>query len=162
MVDITNITTEEKQSMDAQRFEKPIPGSSMTNDPDNPTPYERAPEFTDANKALEMITAELTSETKLEGLTDSLMQGAPADGLARVVVEQGFAAGKWNPDLAILLAEPVTYLILSIGELVGASPTLSGDGDDEGDSDILDGLSKPKEITPEIEAQIKEKLDGQK
>jgi hypothetical protein len=165
MVDITNITDEEKGSMDAQRFNQPIPGSSMTNDPENPAPYSRAPEITDTNEALESIVDELMAEGNLDGLIDSLMQGAPADGLARVVVEQGFAAGKWNPDLAILLAEPVTYLILSIGELVQANPTLSDDGDDEADSAILDelnGLTKPKEITPEIEAQIKENVDGTK
>lgn len=165
MVDITNITSEDKQAMDAQRFEKPIPGSSMTEDPANPAPYSRSPEFTDTNKALEMITDMLTSEKKLDGLIDSLMQGAPADGLAKVIVEQGFASGKWNPDLAILLAEPVTYLILSIGELVQANPTLSDDDGDEDEDAILEGLSgleKPKEITPDILNKIKENVDGQK
>lgn len=164
MVDITNITDEEKGSMDAQRFNQPIPGSSMTNDPDNPSPYSRSPEFTDTNKALESIVDELMAKSNLDGLIDSLMQGAPADGLARVVVEQGFAAGKWNPDLAILLAEPVTYLILSIGELTQSNPTLSDDGNDENDDDILDelsGLEKPKSITPEIESQIKESVSAQ-
>lgn len=161
MVDISNIEGEEKAAMDAQRFEQPIPGSSMTEDPENPAPYSRAPEFSNVDKALEFITDMITSEEKLDGLTDSLMQGAPADGLARVIVEQGFAKGKWNPDIAILLAEPVTYLILSIGELVGAEPQLSGDAEDEEDSSILNNLSdQPDEVTPDMLSDIKESVNG--
>jgi len=30
----------------------PIPGSSLTSDPDNPAPYERPPEYTNVHEAL--------------------------------------------------------------------------------------------------------------
>jgi len=36
-----------------------IPGQSLTNDPDNPLPFERSPEFTDMRDAIEFIFVSL-------------------------------------------------------------------------------------------------------
>ncbi len=157
MIDITNLTEQDKAGMEAQRFASPIPGSSMTNDPDAPPPGSRAPEFTNVDKALEHIVDTITGDEKLDQLTDSLVQGAPADGLAKVILEQGFAKGRWNPDLVVLMAEPLTYIILSIGELVGANPELSGDDEDaEGDENILESLGQaPDSLDPQLLASVK-------
>ena len=37
----------------AQRTERPVPGQSLTNDPEKPAPYEVPPEFTEKEEALE-------------------------------------------------------------------------------------------------------------
>ena len=39
-----------------------LPGQSLTRDPDNPAPYERAPEFTNVHKAIEYLFGNIIDE----------------------------------------------------------------------------------------------------
>ena len=46
---------------------RPIPGQSLTNDPDERYPWENPPEFTDFKQALNFITSNLLEEDKMIG-----------------------------------------------------------------------------------------------
>ena len=43
-------------------IQAPIPGQSLTNDPESPAPYERAPKYTDRTEILEYYFEEFTEE----------------------------------------------------------------------------------------------------
>ncbi len=119
----------------------PIPGQSLTNDPENPYPWEKAPEFTVLQEAIDFLFVTLTEEAALEGLVESAMQGGTIMELTRLVLFKGFTDGKWNPDLFLLLVEPTAYMIMGILERAGVSDYIVMDDDDED----LFGASLPEE-----------------
>lgn len=108
-------------------FDAPIPGQSLTNSPDNPLPFERPPQYTDYNKAQEVVFEQLMENA--EEVIDLLDMGIPASLLATQTVMAGFASGKWNPDMMLLLIEPALYTVLFIAEQASVDYIL--DFDDE-------------------------------
>ena len=50
----------------------PIPGQSLTNDPDTPYPWEQPPKFTKYQDALDYLVSELLEEDRVLSLLDKL------------------------------------------------------------------------------------------
>jgi len=95
-----------------------IPGESLTNDPQNPQPFERTPEFTELRDALEYLFVAITEEETYMPLMEEIANGLPIMDFVQVFLFEGFNNGKWNPDLMMLLAEPMTYMIMALAERV--------------------------------------------
>lgn len=102
-------------------FSKPIPGQSLTNDPDNPYPWESPPEFVNVNTAIDSIVMNmLGDEEKLANIIEVLASGEiPIAGIAQIILEDGFRKGKYNPDLMLLLAEPLMVILMALAERAG-------------------------------------------
>ena len=102
-------------------FSKPVPGQSLTNDPDNPYPWESPPEFVNVNTAIDSIVMNLLSdEEKLANIIEVLASGEiPIAGIAQIILEDGFRKGKYNPDLMLLLAEPLMVILMALAERAG-------------------------------------------
>ena len=102
-------------------FSKPIPGQSLTNDPDNPYPWESPPEFVNVNAAIDSIVMNMLSdEEKLANIIEVLASGEiPIAGIAQIILEDGFRKGKYNPDLMLLLAEPLMVVLMALAERAG-------------------------------------------
>ena len=102
-------------------FSKPIPGQSLTNDPDNPYPWESPPEFVNVNTAIDSIVMNILSdEEKLANIIEVLASGEiPIAGIAQIILEDGFRKGKYNPDLMLLLAEPLMVVLMALAERAG-------------------------------------------
>jgi hypothetical protein len=45
--------------------------------------------------------------------------GLSAEALAKVLIFKGFSQGLWTPDLGLLLAKPVMYMLLGIAKRAG-------------------------------------------
>ena len=45
--------------------------------------------------------------------------GIPVEAIARVILFGGFTDGKWTPDVAFIIAEPVMKMIATVGFLGG-------------------------------------------
>ena len=86
-------------------LEKPVPGESLTSDPDNPWPWEGRPEFTSAHEACEYLFEQITEEDNYVQLMTLAGRGMPLMNIARVLLTAGFQEGKWNPDLLMLLVD---------------------------------------------------------
>ena len=71
--------TEEDVVENAGKFERPIPGQSLTNDPDSPLPFEGPAEFTDQEDVLNYYFELLTAEDKFEDVMDLLEDGTPVN-----------------------------------------------------------------------------------
>ena len=112
---MAEINTDTVDSFDP--FNRPIPGQSLTNDPDNPNPWEQAPTFTTVKDALDSIFTDIMSEERLPSLIEILASNRMSImSIVKVLLEQGFREGKWNPDLMLLLAEPVAIIMMALSE----------------------------------------------
>jgi hypothetical protein len=111
-------------------FDSPVPGESLTSDPDNRKPYEKPSAFTDVEKAMSFIFDQLTEDENYEEVLQTMREGVPLDMLAQVYLTKGFQEGQWNPDLMLLLIEPTIYLLMWLATGVEIDFQLDSDGDD--------------------------------
>ena len=134
-------------------FSKPIPGQSLTNDPDNPYPWESPPEFVNVNTAIDSIVMNmLGDEEKLANIIEVLASGEiPIAGIAQIILEDGFRKGKYNPDLMLLLAEPLMVILMALAERAGIrdyeiyqgeSSELSGEEQAELANDVINSYKE--------------------
>lgn len=130
-------------------FEGPTAGQSLTNDPSNPYPWEKAPEMTSVKMATEKIFFDLLKEDNLTTVATLMSQKTPVADIANLLLTTGFQKGKWNPDLMLNLLEPTMYMLLAIAEKAGIDPVLTRDDADviiEDDEDLaLQDLQNSKQ-----------------
>lgn len=113
------------------KMDGPIPGEGLTSDPADPKPWEQPPQFTVLQEAIDYLFATLTEEETLEGLVEAALGDGTIMELTRLVLFKGFTEGKWNPDMFLLLVEPVAYMIMGILERAGVSDYIVMNDDDE-------------------------------
>ena len=111
----------------AAKLERPIPGEGMSNDPENPYAFEGATEFTVQREALEYLFVTITDEDKYPAILGAIDDGVPLMELTQVILFKGFTEGKWNPDLLMLLAEPLAYMLMALAERQGIDYVINSD-----------------------------------
>ena len=121
----------------------PVPGQSLTNNPDEPYPWEKPPVHTKLNEALYSLFDMLTEEEMYIDVVSAIGQGMPVVNLTEVILTDGFQKGAWNPDLMVQLIEPTMYMLMSMAEKAGVKYKI----DDEDDPDM-------EEATPEEELEM--------
>ena len=135
----------------ASQMKRSIPGEGMSNDPENPYSFEQAPEFTVQREALEYLFVTITDEEKYVDILMAIEQGVPIMELTQVILFKGFTEGKWNPDLMILLAEPLAFMLMALAERQGIDYVINrDDAEDEAEDER-------KLSTTGIEKRLKEK-----
>jgi hypothetical protein len=132
---------------------RPIPGQSLTSNPDEPRPFERPPDFTNFKEALDYTTAELLEEEAYISIVAALGDGVPVTDLAMQIGYVGFREGKWNPDLMMMLMEPLMYLLMALAEKAGIEYRIDDEDEDEDDDTLFEQKSK------NIANTIREKTD---
>lgn len=95
---------------------RPIAGQSLTNDPESPMPFERPPRFTDVHEASEYLWVKIIEEETYIKLMRALDRQTPVIDIAKLLVMGGAQEGLWNPDLCLLLLEPVVYMLMALAE----------------------------------------------
>lgn len=138
-------------------FEGPTAGQSLTNDPSNPYPWEKAPEMTSVKIATEKIFFDLLKEDNLTTVATLMSQKTPVADIANLLLTAGFQKGKWNPDMMLNLLEPTMYMLLAIAEKAGIDPVLTRDDadviieDDEDQSlqDLQNSRQQVRNVIPE-------------
>tara|TARA_B110000977_G_C11030573_1_gene475078 strand:+ start:201 stop:767 length:567 start_codon:yes stop_codon:yes gene_type:complete len=149
------------------KMERPIPGQSLSEDPDSPAPYVAAPEFTVPKEAMEYIWHTLTSEDIYKNVMTSVAQGAAIMEVTQLVLFGGFTEGKWNPDLMLMLMEPTAYMIMALSEKAGidyvieAGDELESSEDDESALDISQAPEEIKELVSQLDTKEMPSLMGQ-
>ena len=138
-------------------FEAPVAGQSLTNDPSNPYPWEKAPEITSVKMATEKIFFDLLKEDNLTTVATLMSQKTPVADIANLLLTAGFQKGKWNPDMMLNLLEPTMYMLMAIAEKAGIDPVLTRDDadviieDDEDESlqDLQNSRQQVRNVIPE-------------
>lgn len=113
----------------------PIPGQSLTKDTDNPYPWETPPEFTNPREALDDVVGSLMQPEAMKNIVSALAQGAAVADIGTAVLYAKFNEGKINPDVMMMLAEPVMYTIMAIGEEANIKYNIEGNDLDELDEE---------------------------
>lgn len=125
---------------------RPIPGSSLTSDPDNPAPYERPPEYTNIHKASEWIFGQLIQEENYQQLIQVLLEDMPVMDVTQVLLFRGYMEGKWDGNLMMLLVEPTAYIVLALAERAGVDPVIfRGEEEDEASEEFFTGVKLNEE-----------------
>ena len=125
-------------------FNAPIPGESLTVSPDSTHSWERPPEYTNDEDALEALYFELTELDTLKQLINIINDGIPLDEIAQVVLYKGYTEGKYNPDMMLMLIEPTIYLLIAIADYADIKDyTLYEGEEDDEDTSIPEDTIKP-------------------
>ena len=111
-------------------FERRIPGQSLTNDPENPKAFEKPPQYTDRTEVLENYFEMLTEEETYLSIMDSLEEGVTVMEIVQVLIFQGFQDGLFNPDMMLMVAEPLAYMIAALAERADVDFVIMNDDDE--------------------------------
>tara|TARA_R110000803_G_scaffold37378_3_gene80537 strand:- start:2081 stop:2710 length:630 start_codon:yes stop_codon:yes gene_type:complete len=132
-------TVQEEYTKIQKSGKRPIPGQSLTNDPESPAPFEKAPKFTSVHAASEYLWESFIEPETYTSLMGSVSEGVPIMDLAQIILFAEFQKGSWNPDLMLMLFEPVAYMIMALAERVGLEMTIyEGDlEDDDAEEQLL-------------------------
>ena len=119
-----------------------IPGQSLTNNTKQPYPWETPPEFANPREALDDVVGSIMQPEAMKNIVSALAQGAAVADLGTAILYAKFNEGKISPDAMMLLAEPVMYTIMAIGEEANIKYNIEGNDldefDDEDDSEDFD------------------------
>ena len=97
-------------------FKSVVPGQALTNSPDTPYPWEQPPAYTSVKEASMGIYEDLIEPANLEAILESLINGVSIATLSQAILIEGFRQGQFNPDLMLLLMEPIMYMIMALAE----------------------------------------------
>ena len=139
-------------------FDAPIPGQSLTDTPGN-YPWEHPAQFTDAREATEYIWDRLHADDFAEQVVAMLDANIPVEAVARVILFGGFLEGKFSPDLAFIITEPVMQMIAVIGATAGLSNiklSMSDITNDQQLADIVRTKLSNQEFKKEVEGVKKD------
>jgi len=138
------------------KMKRSIPGEALANDPTNPYPFESSPEFTVQREALEYLFILITDEEKYIDVLIAIEGGVPIMELTQVILFKGFTEGKWNPDLMMLLAEPLAYMLIALAERQGINYIIHNE-------EMNDEAAEERKLSiTGIEKRLKSKQAGKK
>ncbi len=121
---------------------RPIPGQSLTSNPDEPRPFEGPPEFTNFKEALDYTVVELLEPEAYLSLMSAVGDNVPILDLVMQITYVGFREGKWNPDLMLMLIEPLIFVLMSLAEKAGIEYRIDSEDDDEDDDTLFEERAK--------------------
>jgi hypothetical protein len=144
------------------QMQRPVPGQSLTSDPDSPRPFERAPEFTEIQPAIESLFISLTEEDAYSALVDIIDADNTIAEAAQIILYAGFEEGLWNPDLMTLLIEPTMYLIMALVERAGRLEyKIDREPDELDEEDKAEKLTAMEKLLSQASVQVEEdKVSG--
>ena len=117
-----------------------VPGQSLTSNPDEPRPFEGAPEFVEFKEALDYTVEQLLEKDTYMSLMAAVSDGVPILDLVMQITYVGFRDGRWNPDLMMMLIEPLIYVMMALAEKADIEYRI----DDEDDTDDGDSMLEEK------------------
>ena len=124
---------------------RPIPGQSLTNSPESKYPWESPPTLTNPREALDVIVAEIMQPEAVKNIVNALANGAAVGDIGSAILYAKFTEGDISVDTMMLLAEPVMYTIMAIGEEANIKYNIEGN-----DLDEFDEEDEAEEMTNKI------------
>jgi len=119
-----------------------IPGQSLTNNTEQPYPWETPPDFANPREALDDVVGSIMQPEAMKNIVSALAQGGAVADIGTAILYAKFNEGKISPDVMMLLAEPVMYTIMAIGEEANIKYNIEGNDldefDDEDDAEDFD------------------------
>ena len=123
------------------RFDAPIPGQSLTDEPGN-YPWEHPPQRASVEEALDDIYESMMQEKNMKRMFTLLRMGIPVEALVKVITFSGFLEGKYTVDVAKLL-EPMVAMMITGEAALAEIPAKINIGDAE-DTDFFKEMADRK------------------
>ena len=82
----------------------------------------------------------------------AIADGVPITDLAMQIGYVGFREGKFNPDLMMMLMEPLMYLLMALAEKAGIEYRIDDEDDDEDDDSLFE--EKAKNIADTVKQNV--------
>ena len=135
----------------------PIPGSSLTADPDNPAPFDRPPKFTNLHRAIDYIFQQSIQPENYSKFIELMANRFPMMEVVQTVLFAGFTQGLWTHQLMLMLIEPTTYIYLALCEQADIDPRFFRDDvEDDLDEEEVLGVSFAQEKVVQMKEQIEQ------
>ena len=93
-------------------FDTPVPGQGLTDEPGN-YPWEHPPQYVTTDGAADHLWNRMSEPEFAEQIIAMLDAGVPVEAIARTVLFGGFLNGKFSPDVAFIIAEPVILFLIN-------------------------------------------------
>ena len=149
----------EKEGLEALgHMNRPIPGQSLTSNPDEPYPWERPPEYTNMKEALDFVLDNLMDEEAYIPILNAIEDGIPISDVVQQILYIGFNEGKWNPDMLLMLVEPLMYVVMALCEKAGIEYTLYRGEEEDDDQEINQNIKNVEEETKSLQELTKSKI----
>ena len=152
----------DQQKNNASMFDLPVPGASMTADKGS-MPFERPPEYTNVDDAMDFLFRSVTNTDNYKNVMRLMDAGVPISTIMQPILLHGASEGKWNTDLAMMLAEPLTVILHGLATSGGITPRVAPEKKDKSISTksirkvFKEKIEAKKEKKPEIpKEEIKE------
>ena len=120
-----------EQAPEINMFEGAIPGQSMASSPESKMAWDGPPQYAGIKEASEAIFLSLLEEENLTAILDLLENDVPISEITSVLLLTGFSKGQYNPDLLMMLIEPVMYMIMAIADRFGIENVKIYKGEEE-------------------------------
>ena len=114
---------------------RPIPGQSLTNSPESTYPWESPATLTNPREALDSIVAEIMQPEAVKNVVNALAKGGAIGDIASAILYAKFTEGEISIDTMMLLAEPIMYTLMAIGEEANIKYNIEGNDLDEFDEE---------------------------
>ena len=142
---------------------RPIPGQSLTNSPESAYPWESPPTLTNPREALDVIVAEIMQPEAVKNIVNALANGAAVGDIGSAILYAKFTEGDITPDTMMLLAEPIMYTLMAIGEEANIKYNIEGNDldefDEEDEAEEIDSkVNKFRTAVSDIKNQTTQKL----
>jgi hypothetical protein len=137
---------------EAMMIDGPIAGEGLTQDPENPQPWETAPEYSNLEEFIDDMFLNITQEDNLDGILDPMRKGTPIDDIAQLLLFQAFSSGKISTDLMMSSIEPTVYMLIGLATFAEIEdPVLYPEddmlGDDEDEISALEQAGKGQDVS---------------
>ena len=140
-------------------FDTPIPGQSLTDEPGN-YPWEHPPQYVTTDGAADHLWNRMSEPEFAEQIIAMLDAGVPVEAIARTVLFGGFLKGKFSPDVAFIIAEPVMKMIATIGVIAGVKDIKMSMDDITNKKEIRSAVRlnvEAEKVAKDIKGEIKQK-----
>ncbi len=143
----------------------PVPGESLTADPEQKFPFEQPPVHTDLNEAVEDIFFRMTEKENMDEILNFMRAEIPLEDIAQIHLFAGFREGAFTPDLMLTLIEPTIYILIWMADYAGIDPVLAPEdefdfGTEEGElPSSIEEVPVPESVPESLLTKIKTKLD---
>lgn len=142
-----------------QLFNAPIPGQSLTDDPNARKPWEMPPQFATSGKALDHLFKTVTNKKFMQAFNKLIKEDKKfyVDTIACQMLQEGFLNGLWTVDLMITLIEPLITTLVWLASTMDLSVSFSTDTgaeDRTGFEDIFGGLMDFEAAASQNQAEV--------
>ena len=140
-------------------FDAPVPGQSFTDTPGN-YPWEHPPQYVTTDGAADHLWNRMSEPEFAEQIIAMLDAGVPVEAIGRTVLFGGFLKGKFSPDVAFIIAEPVMKMIATIGVIAGVEDIKMSMDDITNKKEIRSAVRlnvEAEKVAKDIQEEVKQK-----